>query len=85
MTEWLIESPRKTQFTSRAFTRPAQWSALVASMGLIGDCFDNAVLESSGRGAWRPDCRTGDVTYRCVRFGWTDFTKPGASCSWLWN
>jgi putative transposase len=34
------------QFTSWAFTRRARESGLVASMGSIGDCFDNAVIES---------------------------------------
>ena len=34
------------EFTAWAFTRRAQESGLVASMGSIGDCFDNAVIES---------------------------------------
>ena len=34
------------QFTSWAFTRRAQELGLVASMGSIGDCFDNSVIES---------------------------------------
>ncbi|MDT7649660.1 MAG: hypothetical protein QOI36_1066 [Pseudonocardiales bacterium] len=34
------------QFTSWAFTRRAHDSGLVPSMGSIGDCFDNAVIES---------------------------------------
>jgi transposase InsO family protein len=34
------------QFTSWAFTRRAQESGLVPSMGSIGDCYDNAVIES---------------------------------------
>jgi putative transposase len=42
----LIHSDHGTQFTSWAFTRRAQESGLVASMGSIGDCFDNAVIES---------------------------------------
>ena len=39
-----IKAPR--QFTSWAFTRRAQESGLVPSMGSIGDCFDNAMAES---------------------------------------
>src|SRR6185369_8909849 len=34
------------QFTSWAFTRRARESGLVPSMGSIGDCYDNAVVES---------------------------------------
>jgi transposase InsO family protein len=34
------------QFTSWAFTRRAHDSGLVPSMGSIGDCYDNAVIES---------------------------------------
>ncbi len=41
----LIHSDHGTQFTSWAFTRRALDSGLVASMGSIGDCFDNAVVE----------------------------------------
>ena len=42
----LIHSDHRTQYTSLAFTRRAQESGLVPSMGSIGDCFDNAVIES---------------------------------------
>ena len=35
-----------TQFTSWAFTRRAKDSGLLPSMGSIGDCFDNAMVES---------------------------------------
>jgi putative transposase len=42
----LIHSDHGTQFTSWAFTRRAQESGLVPSMGSIGDCFDNDVIES---------------------------------------
>lgn len=42
----LIHSDHGTQFTSWVFTRRAQDSGLVPSMGSIGDCFDNAVVES---------------------------------------
>jgi putative transposase len=34
------------QFTSWAFTRRALDSGLVPSMGSVGDCYDNAVIES---------------------------------------
>ncbi len=34
------------QFTSWAFTRRAIDSGLLPSMGSVGDCFDNAVVES---------------------------------------
>jgi putative transposase len=34
------------QFTSWAFTRRAIDSGLLPSMGSIGDCYDNAVIES---------------------------------------
>ena len=42
----LIHSDHGTQFTSWAFTERAKLSGLVPSMGSIGDCFDNAVVES---------------------------------------
>jgi len=42
----VIHSDHGTQFTSWVFTRRAQESGLVASMGSIGDCYDNAVIES---------------------------------------
>ncbi len=41
-----IRSIESGQFTSWAFTRRAQESGLCPSMGSIGDCFDNAVIES---------------------------------------
>nr|WP_158510668.1 IS3 family transposase [Rhodococcus erythropolis] len=43
-------SDHGVQFTSWAFTRRAHDSGLIPSMGSIGDCYDNAVIESfSGR------------------------------------
>ncbi len=42
----VIHSGHGTQFCSWAFTRRAQDSGQVASMGSIGDCYDNAVMES---------------------------------------
>ena len=45
-TETVIHSDQGTQFTSWAFTRRAIDSGLLPSMGSVGDCFDNAVIES---------------------------------------
>lgn len=42
----LIHSDQGTQFTSWAFTHRAKASGLVPSMGSIGDCFDNAMIEA---------------------------------------
>ncbi len=42
----LIHSDHGVQFTSWTFTRRAQESGLIPSMGSIGDCYDNAVIES---------------------------------------
>lgn len=42
----VIHSDHGTQFTSWAFTHRARDSGLVPSMGSVGDCFDNAVVES---------------------------------------
>ena len=42
----LIHSDHGVQFTSWAFTQRALDSGLVPSMGSIGDCYDNAVIES---------------------------------------
>jgi len=42
----LIHSDQGTQFTSWAFTHRAKASGLVPSMGSIGDCYDNAMIES---------------------------------------
>ena len=44
--ETIIHSDHGTQYTSWAFTQRAIDSGLVPSMGSIGDCFDNAVIES---------------------------------------
>jgi len=45
-TATVIHSDQGTQFTSWAFTRRAIDSGLLPSMGSVGDCFDNAVIES---------------------------------------
>lgn len=42
----IIHSDHGAQFTSWAFTQRALDSGLSQSMGSIGDCFDNAVIES---------------------------------------
>ncbi|MFC4530911.1 IS3 family transposase [Sphaerisporangium dianthi] len=42
----LLRSDHGVQYTSWAFTRRARASGLIPSMGSIGDCFDNAVIES---------------------------------------
>jgi putative transposase len=42
----LIHSDHGVQFTSWAFTERAKQSGLVPSMGTIGDCYDNAVIEA---------------------------------------
>jgi putative transposase len=42
----LIHSDQGAQFTSWAFTHRVKASGLVPSMGSIGDCFDNAMIES---------------------------------------
>ncbi len=42
----IIHSDHGTQFTAWAFTHRARQSGLLPSMGSIGDCFDNAVIES---------------------------------------
>lgn len=41
-----IHSDHGTQFTSWAFTQRAKDAGLAVSMGSIGDCFDNAVIEA---------------------------------------
>jgi transposase InsO family protein len=42
----VIHSDQGTQFTSWAFTSRALDSGLVPSMGSVGSCFDNAMIES---------------------------------------
>ena len=42
----IIHSDQGVQFTSWAFTRRATDSGLVPSMGSVGDCYDNAMIES---------------------------------------
>ena len=44
--ETVIHSDQGTQFTSWAFTQRAIDSGLLPSMGSVGDCFDNAMVES---------------------------------------
>jgi putative transposase len=46
LAQTVIHSDQGTQFTSWAFTRRAIESGLLPSMGSVGDCFDNAVIES---------------------------------------
>jgi transposase InsO family protein len=45
-TATVIHSDHGTPFTSWAFTQRAKASGLLPSMGSIGDCYDNAVIES---------------------------------------
>jgi putative transposase len=42
----VIHSDQGVQFTSWAFTRRARDSGLLPSMGRVGDCYDNAMIES---------------------------------------
>jgi putative transposase len=42
----VIHSDQGTQFTSWAFTQRALDSGLLPSMGSVGDCYDNAMVES---------------------------------------
>jgi transposase InsO family protein len=42
----IIHSDQGVQFASWAFTQRARDSGLVPSMGSVGDCFDNAMMES---------------------------------------
>ncbi len=42
----VIHSDQGTQFTSWTFTQRAVDSGLVPSMGSVGDCYDNAMIES---------------------------------------
>jgi transposase InsO family protein len=42
----VIHSDQGTQFTSWAFTRRAIDSGLLPSMGSVGDCYDNALVEA---------------------------------------
>jgi putative transposase len=42
----VIHSDQGTQFTSWACTQRARDSGLLPSMGAVGDCFDNAMIES---------------------------------------
>ncbi|WUU95185.1 IS3 family transposase [Actinoallomurus sp. NBC_01490] len=42
----IIHSDQGTQFASWAFTQRAKDSGLVPSMGSVGDCYDNAMMES---------------------------------------
>ncbi len=42
----IIHSDQVAQFGSWAFTKRAKDSGLLASMGSIGDCYDNSMIES---------------------------------------
>ena len=42
----VIDSDQGTQYTSWAFTQRALDSGLVLSMGSVGDCYDNGLMES---------------------------------------
>jgi putative transposase len=45
--ETVIHSDQGTQFTSWAFTQRAIESGLVPSIGSVGDCYDNEMIDSS--------------------------------------
>ena len=45
-TPTVVHSDHGTQFTSWTFTQRAKASGLLPSMGSVGDCYDNAVIES---------------------------------------
>ena len=42
----MIHSDHGTQFTSWAFTENVRRRGLISSMGTVGDCYDNAPMES---------------------------------------
>jgi transposase InsO family protein len=42
----VVHSDQGTQFTSWAFTQRVKDAGLLPSMGSVGDCYDNAVIES---------------------------------------
>jgi transposase InsO family protein len=44
--ETVIHSDQGTQFTSWSFTQRAIDSGLLPSIGAVGDCYDNAMIES---------------------------------------
>ena len=44
--ETVIHSDHGTQFTAWAFTERARKSGLLPSMGSVGDCYDNAMIEA---------------------------------------
>lgn len=46
LSDTVIHSDHGVQFTSWTFTRRAKESGLLPSMGSIGDCYDNAMIES---------------------------------------
>ncbi len=50
----IIHSDLGTQFTSWSFTRRAMDSGMVPSMGSVGDCYDNAMMESYASRVARP-------------------------------
>ena len=50
----IIHSDQGVQFGSWAFTKRAKDSGLLASMGSIGDCYDNSMIE-----LWFPPNRGG--------------------------
>jgi putative transposase len=42
----ILHSDRGSQYTSWAFGQRLQKAELLASMGTVGDCYDNAMMES---------------------------------------
>jgi transposase InsO family protein len=45
-TDTVIHSDHGTQFTAWTFTDRAKRSGLLPSMGSVGDCYDNAMIEA---------------------------------------
>ena len=87
----MIHSDRGVQFGSWAFTDRAKASGLLPSMGSLGDCFDNSIIEAFwsrmqvellDRRRWKTRIELANAIFEYLEIGTTGVagTAPWAGC-----
>ena len=79
----VIHSGQGTQFTSWTFTQRAVDSGLLPSMGSVGDCYDNAMIDSFwsrmqvellNRKRWKTPVELANAIFECLEIFHIDST-----------
>lgn len=87
----IIHSDQGVQFGSWAFTRRARESGLLASMGSIGDCYDNSMIESFwsrmqvelfDRKKWNTRIELSNAMFESLEI-WHDRRRRHSQLGWL--